>query len=89
MRRPLDYRAALVLAAMAGASMLSGGVTRVYEDGSREHHWDAGRVRLSHYLEDRASNTAPSTVSLRRSSVNTGTGATVILDSDWLRFLML
>jgi len=53
MRRPLDYRAALVLAAMAGASMLSGGVTRVYGDGSREHHWDAREdAAYRHYLED-------------------------------------
>jgi hypothetical protein len=53
MRRPLDYRAALVLAAMAGASMLSGCVTRAHEDGSHELYWDAREdAAYRHYLED-------------------------------------
>jgi hypothetical protein len=52
MRRPVDYRAALVLAAaMAGASMLSACVTRVSEDGSP--HWNAREdVAYRHYLAD-------------------------------------
>jgi hypothetical protein len=54
MRKPVDYRAALVLAAaMAGASMLCGCVTRVYEDGSPEHHRNAREnVAHRHYLAD-------------------------------------
>ncbi len=54
MRKPVNYRAALVLAAaMAGASMLSGCVTRSYEEGSPEHHWNAREnAAYRHYLAD-------------------------------------
>lgn len=53
-KKPVDYRAALVLAAaMAGASMLSGCMTRVGEDGSAEHHWNAREdAAYRHYLAD-------------------------------------
>jgi hypothetical protein len=52
MRRPVDYRAALVLAAaMAGASMLSGCATRVPDDSSPQ--WNAREdLAYRHYLAD-------------------------------------
>jgi hypothetical protein len=53
-KRPVDYRAALVLAAaMADASMLSGCMTHLDEDGSAEHHWNAREnTAYRHYLAD-------------------------------------
>jgi hypothetical protein len=56
MRRPREYRAALVLAAaVAGASLLSGFTSRVpvYDGGNREHRWDAREgAAYRRYLAD-------------------------------------
>ncbi len=56
MRRPREYRAALVLAAaVAGASLLSGYTSRVpvHDGDSPEHRWDAREdAAYRRYLAD-------------------------------------
>ncbi len=56
MRRPREYRAALLLAAaVAGTSLLSGFAARVpvHEGDNREHRWDAREdASYRRYLAD-------------------------------------